>query len=164
MRTIIIGLSNELPLTAPETLEIADSLVRRVAAIKVPSPWIQGSQSGLYRFIFLVPSLRKQMSLLLVHSIYFLLEKLGFDPKNSIQVIAQIQRFVYHSSDTYIFTQELNFYINVFLFSSVPATLEILLPDLSSCRLPMPFTPGFLATPLPYSGYPKPQHRAGLIS
>lgn len=47
MRTIIIGLSNELPLTAPETLEIADSLVRRVAAIKTPSPWIQSSQSGL---------------------------------------------------------------------------------------------------------------------
>lgn len=46
MRTIIIGLSNELPLTAPETLEIADSLVRRVAAIKVPSPWMQGPQSG----------------------------------------------------------------------------------------------------------------------
>ena len=46
MRTIIIGLSNELPLTAPETLEIADSLVRRVAAIKTPSPWIQSSQSG----------------------------------------------------------------------------------------------------------------------
>ena len=46
MRTIIIGLSNELPLTAPETLEIADSLVRRVAAIKVPSAWMQGSQSG----------------------------------------------------------------------------------------------------------------------
>lgn len=47
MRTIIIGLSNELPLTAPETLEIADSLVRRVAAIKTPSPWIQSSLSGL---------------------------------------------------------------------------------------------------------------------
>lgn len=46
MRTIIIGLSNELPLTAPETLEIADSLVRRVAAIKTPSPWIQSPQSG----------------------------------------------------------------------------------------------------------------------
>lgn len=46
MRTIIIGLSNELPLTAPETLEIADSLVRRVAAIKAPSAWMQGSQSG----------------------------------------------------------------------------------------------------------------------
>lgn len=46
MRTIIIGLSNELPLTAPETLEIADSLVRRVAAVKVPSAWMQGSQSG----------------------------------------------------------------------------------------------------------------------
>lgn len=46
MRTIIIGLSNELPLTAPETLEIADSLVRRVAAIKVPSAWMQGSLSG----------------------------------------------------------------------------------------------------------------------
>ena len=46
MRTIIIGLSNELPLTAPETLEIADSLVRRVATIKVPSVWMQGSQSG----------------------------------------------------------------------------------------------------------------------
>ena len=48
MRTIIIGLSNELPLTAPETLEIADSLVRRVAAVKVPSAWMQGLQSGLY--------------------------------------------------------------------------------------------------------------------
>ena len=46
MRTIIIGLSNELPLTAPETLEIADSLVRRVAAVKVPLAWMQGSQSG----------------------------------------------------------------------------------------------------------------------
>lgn len=50
MRTIIIGLSNELPLTAPETLEIADSLVRRVAAIKVPSAWMQSSQSGQYCF------------------------------------------------------------------------------------------------------------------
>ena len=48
MRTIIIGLSNELPLTAPETLEIADSLVRRVAAIKTPSPWMQSSQSGAH--------------------------------------------------------------------------------------------------------------------
>nr|XP_058960995.1 integrator complex subunit 1-like isoform X3 [Pocillopora verrucosa] len=46
MRTIIIGLSNELPLTPTETLEIADSLVRRVAAIKLPSSWMQGSQSG----------------------------------------------------------------------------------------------------------------------
>jgi len=46
MRTIIIGLSNELPLTAPETLEIADALVRRVAAVKVPPVWLQGSQSG----------------------------------------------------------------------------------------------------------------------
>ena len=60
MRTIIIGLSNELPLTAPETLEIADSLVRRVAAIKVPSAWTQGSPSGqsslqvLYAFSTLV--------------------------------------------------------------------------------------------------------------
>lgn len=44
MRTIIIGISNELPLTAPEALEIADSLVRRVAAIKVPSVWMQASQ------------------------------------------------------------------------------------------------------------------------
>ena len=44
MRTIIIGISNELPLTAPEALEIADSLVRRVAAIKVPSVWTQTSQ------------------------------------------------------------------------------------------------------------------------
>lgn len=44
MRAIIIGISNELPLTAPEALEIADSLVRRVAAIKVPSVWMQTSQ------------------------------------------------------------------------------------------------------------------------
>ena len=53
MRTIIIGLSNELPLTPTETLEIADSLVRRVAAIKLPSSWMQGSQSGLWRFFAL---------------------------------------------------------------------------------------------------------------
>lgn len=46
MRTIIIGISNELPLTPPEALEIADSLVRRVAAIKVPTAWMQTSQPG----------------------------------------------------------------------------------------------------------------------
>ena len=43
MRSIIIGLSNELPLTAPETLEIADSLVRRAATVKMTPAWMQGT-------------------------------------------------------------------------------------------------------------------------
>ena len=34
MRVIIIGLSNELPVTAPEALDLADRLVRRAAAVK----------------------------------------------------------------------------------------------------------------------------------
>jgi len=34
MRIIIIGLANELPLNAPEALDIADRIVRRAAAIK----------------------------------------------------------------------------------------------------------------------------------
>ena len=60
MRTIIIGLSNELPLTAPETLEIADSLVRRVAAIKVPSAWMQGSQSGQLIMVDVIHYMKSQ--------------------------------------------------------------------------------------------------------
>jgi hypothetical protein len=34
MRIIIIGLSSELPLNAPEALDVADRIVRRAAAIK----------------------------------------------------------------------------------------------------------------------------------
>ena len=34
MRLIIIGLSTELPVTAPEALELADRLARRAAAVK----------------------------------------------------------------------------------------------------------------------------------
>ena len=34
MRLIIIGLASELPVTAPEALELADRLARRAAAVK----------------------------------------------------------------------------------------------------------------------------------
>ena len=37
MRVIIIGLATELPLNAPEALDIADRIVRRAATIKTGS-------------------------------------------------------------------------------------------------------------------------------
>lgn len=79
MRTIIIGLSNELPLTAPETLEIADSLVRRVAAIKVPSVWMQGSQSG---------------QLIMVDVIHYMeSQPLGSDFESAITFVLEVDSF-----------------------------------------------------------------------
>ena len=79
MRTIIIGLSNELPLTAPETLEIADSLVRRVAAVKVPSAWMQGSQSG---------------QLIMVDVIHYMeSQPLGSDFESAITFVLEVDSF-----------------------------------------------------------------------
>lgn len=40
MRIIIIGLSSELPVNAPEALDLADRLVRRAAAVKTGQQFI----------------------------------------------------------------------------------------------------------------------------